>query len=742
MSLKQLFFIWFRYLSLTKFQIVDTMNKKTILVISGMHCASCAINIEKSLQKQNGVKNAVVNFSAEEATVEYDPKFIDIKKFKKIISDLGYKAIEPHELNESGNEIRKLKYLSVIGLILTIPVVGLSMFLEISNENYILLLLTTPIQFGIGYHFYKGSWNSLKNKYFNMDFLVILGTSVAYFYSLYTTFFGGITFYEASATVVTTITIGRLMEIISRGKTSEAIKKLIKLQAKTARVVREGKEIQVPIEHVKKGDLVIVRPGERIPVDGIVIDGYSSVDESMITGESIPIEKKKGDEVVGATLNKNGMLKIKTTKIGAETALAQIIKLVKEAQQSKAPIQKMADVVVSYFVPVVMLISVSSFLIWYFFMSQPFLFALTVMVSVLVIACPCAMGIATPTAVMVGLGKGAENGILIKGGQYLEKIHKLDTIIFDKTGTLTKGEPEVTDIIRFNIDKKKLLMLAAIAEKNSEHPLGEAIIKKAEEEKIKIPESRAFETIPGHGVVSKYLGRKLLVGNRKLIQKEKIDIKNVEEKLRVLEEDGKTVVIVAMNKKIVGLIGIADTLKKYSVEAVNELKKMDLEVVMITGDNERTAKAIAKGLDVDEVLADVLPQDKAKKIAELQNQGKFVGMVGDGINDAPALARADIGIAIGSGTDVAIETGDIVLIKEDLRDVVTAIKLSKKTLNKIKQNLFWAFFYNTAMIPIAAGVLFPIFNILLPPMAAGIAMVLSDISVVGNSLLLKRFTPR
>ncbi len=448
------------------------MKKKSTLVISGMHCASCAINIEKSLKKQQGVSTAIVNFSAEEATVEYDPKLIGIKQFKKIVNDLGYKALEPDELNESDKEIRKLKYFSIIGLILTIPVVIISMFLEISNENYILLILTTPIQLIVGYHFYRGSWNSLKNKFINMDFLVVLGTSAAYFYSLFTTFFGGITFYEASATVITTITIGRLMEIISRGKTSEAIKKLMKLQAKTAKVIRNGKEVEIPIEHVKKGDVVIVRPGERIPVDGIVMDGYSSVDESMITGESIPIEKKKGNEVIGATLNKNGMLKIKTTKIGAETALAQIIKMVKEAQQTKAPIQKIADMVVSYFVPVVMLIAISSFLFWYLFMGQQFFFALTIMVSILVVACPCAMGIATPTAVMVGLGKGAENGILIKSGEYLEKAQRLDTIVFDKTKTLTKGEPEVTDIIPFYKDKKKLLILAAIAEKNSEHPLG------------------------------------------------------------------------------------------------------------------------------------------------------------------------------------------------------------------------------------------------------------------------------
>jgi Cu+-exporting ATPase len=693
------------------------------------------------MKKINGVKNAVVNFSTEEATIEYDPKSVNIKEIKKVVNDLGYKALEPNELNENDREIKRLKLLSIIGLILAIPVVVISMLIKIPNENYILLLLTTPIQFGVGYHFYKGSWNSLKNKYFNMDFLVVLGTSAAYFYSLYTTFSGEMTFYEASATVITTITIGRLMEKISRGKTSDAIKKLIKLQAKTARVIRDGKEIEIPIEHVKKDDIVIVRPGERIPVDGLVIDGYSSVDESMITGESIPIEKKKGDEVIGATMNKNGMLKIRATKIGAETALSQIIKMVKEAQQSKAPIQKIADVVVSYFVPVVMAVAISSFLFWYFFMNQSFFFSLSIMASILVVACPCAMGIATPTAVMVGLGKGAENGILIRNGEYLEKVHKLDTIIFDKTGTLTKGQPEVTDIIPFNDEKKKLLMLAAIAEKNSEHHLGESIIKKTLEEKIKIPESKHFQIIPGKGIIATYLGKRLLVGNKQLLKDYKIETEYAEEKMKTLEEDGKTVVIVAFNDKVVGIIGIADTLKENSVKAVEQLRGMGLEVMMITGDNKRTANAIARRLKIDKTLAEVLPQEKAEKVKELQEAGRFVGMVGDGINDAPALAQADIGIAIGSGTDVAIETGDIVLIKEDLRDVVTAIRLSKKTLSKIKQNLFWAFFYNTAMIPIAAGILYPAFNILLPPMAAGIAMVFSDISVVGNSLLLKRFKP-
>ncbi|MFH0929355.1 MAG: heavy metal translocating P-type ATPase [Candidatus Aenigmatarchaeota archaeon] len=715
------------------------MKKKITLSVHGMHCASCALNIESYLKKTKGVFSVVVNFSAGETSLEYDPKVISVKQIKDNISKLGYKALEPDELNESEKEIRKLKLLSFFGIILTIPVVVISMFLEIPNENYILLLLTTPVQFGIGYHFYKNSWSALKNKYINMDFLVVLGSSAAYFYSFLTIFTGGMVFFEAAATVVTTITIGRLMETVSRGKTSEAIKKLVKLQAKTARVIKDGRELEVPIEQLKKGDIVLVKPGEKIPVDGFVIDGYSSVDESMITGESMPVGKRKGDEVIGATMNMNGVLRIKATKIGAETVLSQIIKMVKEAQQTKAPIQRIADRVVSYFVPVVLLIAIVSFSAWYFFAGHTLFFALTVMVSVLVVACPCAMGIATPTAVMVGLGKGAENGILIRNGAFLEEVHRLNTIVFDKTGTLTRGEPEVTDVITFEGTKKTLIKLAASVEKNSEHPLGEAIVRKAEKMKLEIKSSKSFKTIPGYGVVSKYKGKPLLVGNRKLMKKSGIETKNIEDRIQKLEKEGKTTVLVAANKKVIGMIGIADTLKKHSKSAVKELRDLGLSVIMITGDNERTAKAIAKQVGIDEVVADVLPQDKAKKIEELQRQGRVVGMVGDGINDAPALAKANIGIAIGSGTDVAIETGDIVLIKEDLRDVVGSIRLSKKTLSKIKQNLFWAFFYNTAMIPLAAGILYPSFGILLPPMAAGLAMVFSDISVIGNSLLLKKF---
>ncbi|MBD3156070.1 MAG: cadmium-translocating P-type ATPase [Candidatus Aenigmarchaeota archaeon] len=717
------------------------MGKKEELKISGMHCASCALNIEKSFKKMDGVSDAIVSFPTEEAIVEFDPKKLNKKDFQKTVEKLGYKIINSGKTDGVNREIKKLKYLSIISIILTIPVISLSMFFDVPGEEYLLLIFTTGIQFGIGWMFYQSSWKALRNKYMNMDVLVVLSTTVAYFYSIFATIYGGMVFYEASATIIATITVGRLMETLSKGRTSDAIKKLIKLQAKTARIIKNGKELEIPIEEVKKNDLILIKPGEKIPVDGIVIDGYSSVDESMITGESIPIEKKVGDEVIGATLNRNGMLRIKATKVGAESTLSQIIKLVKEAQQSKAPMQRIADKVVTYFVPVVLLISLITFSVWYLIVGETLLFAITATVSVLVVACPCAMGIATPTAVMVGLGKGAENGILIKGGEYLERVHSLDSIVFDKTGTLTKGKPSVTDIVSFrNKNDDKVLKLAAIAEKNSEHPLGEAIIRKSEEKKIKIPNSKIFEIIPGHGVLSEYNDEDLFVGNRKLMNDRNIETKDIEKDIKKLENQGKTTVIVALGGKIVGIIGIADTIKDHSKETIENLKKMGLGIFMITGDNERTAKAIAKKLGIDKVLSEVLPQDKAQKIQELQSQGKIVGMVGDGINDSPALAQADVGIALGSGTDVAIETGHIVLIKDDLRDVVSSIKLSKKTFSKIKQNLFWAFFYNIVMIPLAAGALYPIFHTLtLSPMIAAGAMVLSDITVVGNSLLLKRF---
>jgi Cu+-exporting ATPase len=558
-----------------------------------------------------------------------------------------------------------------------------------------------------------------------MNVLVALSTSAAYFYSVFATFFiSGPVFYEASTTVLTTITLGMLLEKISRRKVGEAIKKLMELEAKTARVIRNGKEIEIlPIE-IQKGDIVIVRPGEKIPVDGIIVEGSSTVDESMLTGESIPVEKKIGDKVFSGTINKEGVFKFRAEKIGKETVLAQIIKLVEEAQTQKAPIQRVADRVVNFFVPIVVIIALISFIVWYFVLGKPFLFALTALVSVLVIACPCALGIATPTAIMVGTSKGAENGILIKGGEYLEKARQLNAIVFDKTGTLTKGQPEVTDIIG------DVLQIAGSLAKNTTHPLDIAIVKEAEKRKINLLDVQDFEAIPGKGIRGKIEGKEVLLGNRRLI---KSDF-GME-----LEEQGKTVMLLSVDGEVKGAIAVADVLKEGAKEAIEELRKMGLEIWMITGDNRKTAQAIGKQLGIDKILAEVLPQDKEKEIRRLQKEGKVVGAVGDGINDAPMLAAADIGIAMGAGTDVAKETGGIILVKDEIGDVVKAIKLSRKTFSKIKQNLFLAFIYNVLAIPIAAGLFYHWLGFLLRPEIAALAMILSDISVVGNSLLLKKY---
>lgn len=573
-----------------------------------------------------------------------------------------------------------------------------------------------------------------------MDMLVVLSASAAYLYSLAATFFiQGPTFYEASTAIITTIGIGMFMEDLAKGKTGESIKKLILLQPEAATILKKGKEVQVPVGHVQVGDIVFIRPGERVPVDGTVVKGYSSVDESIITGESIPVEKKKGDKVIGATINKTGALKIKATRVGKDTALSQIVRLVEEAQASKAPIQRIADVVVNYFVPIVLTIAIVSFAAWYFVFYSSFLFALTVFVSVLVVACPCALGIATPTAIMVSLGKGAEHGILIKNGAALERAHKMNTIIFDKTRTLTVGEPKVTNVIASS-SRKEVLRFAAIAEKGSEHPLASAIASRSKKELKKVPDADWFKAIPGKGVKANYKGKEILFGNRKLMSSRKIDITHLHEQIEKLEGEGKTAMILAVNRKAIGIIAVADILRKPSKKAVNELREAGIEVVMLTGDNKRTAEAIAKKVGIDHVLADVLPQDKAEEVKKLQRKGRVVGMVGDGINDAPALTRADVGIAIGAGTDVAIEAGDVVLIKNDLTDVSRFTKLSRRTMSKIKQNLFFAFFYNILAIPIAAGILYPFVHVvIISPVIAAIAMVLSDITVVGNSLLLKRF---
>jgi Cu+-exporting ATPase len=737
------------------------IHQSVTLKIGGMHCAVCAQTIEKVLNKKEGVYKATVNLALETATVEYNAAQISLAGIKKVIRDVGYEVIEPEagvedaEQTERDNEIRSLKIRLIISTAATIPVVILSYWkflpFHLPIEQYIpyiMFVLVTPVHFIVGHRFFVGAYKALRNRNPNMDVLVTLGTSAAYFYSVYVTFGGpGKLYYTTAVSLMTFLTLGKLMEAVAKGRTSAAIRKLMGLRAKTARVVRDGEEMEIPVEDVQVGDIVVVRPGEKIPVDGVVTDGYSGVDEKVITGESIPVEKKAGDTVVGATINKTGMLKFKTTKIGADTVLAQIIKLVENALGSKAPIQRLVDVVSSYFVPAVLIIATASFLTWYL-LGEGFIFALTVFIAVLIIACPCAMGLATPTAIMVGVGKGAENGILIKSSEALETVHKLQAIVFDKTGTLTKGEPEVTDIIPVAsqksevMSKNEFLQLAAMAEKNSEHPLGEAIVKQAMERKIDVVDPEFFNAIPGYGVEVKHQGKQIFLGNRKLMETNSINITSLEEKMKTLEQEGKTAMLVAVNGKAAGLVAVADTLMEHSAEAVKTLQKMGLEVVMLTGDNERTAKAIASQVGVNRVLAEVLPGDKASEIKRLQDEGKKVAMVGDGINDAPALAQADIGIAVGSGTDVAMETGDIVLVKNDLRDVVISIQLSRATMNKIKQGLFWAFAYNTALIPVAAGILYPFMGVLLDPIFAAAAMATSSVSVVTNASLLRRFKPK
>jgi Cu+-exporting ATPase len=709
--------------------------------ITGMHCASCALTIENNLNNLKSVKSANVNFATQKATVEYDCDDCDDQKVVDVVKESGYQASlveEDETISQSQKvreaEIKKERNLFILSLVLAIPVLVLSMILkDVSNTSKVIQsLLAGIVQFYVGFRFYRGMYYAAKNKTANMDTLIAVGTSAAYFYSLATTYIiEGEVFYETSALLITFVVLGKWLEARAKGKAGEAIKKLLGLQAKTARIIKDGKEIDIPIKAVKIGDIVIVRPGEKIPVDGEVVEGHSSIDESMISGESIPIEKKTGDFVVGATINKTGSFKFKTTKIGKDTVLAQIVKVVEDAQASKAPIQKFADTISGYFVPTVVALALITFISWYFFALSPFVTALLAFTAVLVIACPCALGLATPTAIIVGTGKGASNGILIKGGEPLEIANKIQTIIFDKTGTLTKGEPEVTDLVSYISSEKELLRLTASLEKNSEHPLAEAIVNKAKANKISLIEPKDFKAIIGQGVQGKINGKAVLIGNEKLMAKFKIAVsEQIKADKSKLENEGKTVIMVADNK-ILGLVAVADTLKKSTKAAIKALHQMKIKSIMITGDNKRTAQAIAKQIGIDEVLAEVLPEDKAKEVKKLQQQGLKVAMVGDGINDAPALAQADLGIAMGAGTDVAIETGGVVLIKDDLQDVIKAIKLSRQTMNKIKQNMFWALFYNSVGIPIAA------FGFLRAEFA-GLAMALSSISVVLNSLLLKR----
>lgn len=721
----------------------EVPEEKITLLVEGMTCSACSARVEKALNKVDGVFGANVNLATNRANISIPSGSIDVNELVRIVEETGYNAeveVEPNvdrEKEAREKEIKSLKTSFIISAILSIPLFSAMFFHMAGVDNiltngYFQLALATPVQFIIGYRFYKGAFNSLRGGGANMDVLVSMGTSAAYFYSIYNLIIGVEEYYfEASAVIITLILLGKTFEAVAKGKTSEAIKKLMGLQPKTARVLIDGVEKDIPIEEVDVEDIIVVRPGEKIPVDGIIVEGNSAIDESMITGESIPVEKKSGDEVIGATINKFGTFKFKATKIGKDTALSQIIKLVEDAQGSKAPVQRLADKISGIFVPVVVIIAAVTFLLWYF-IGKDFSKALINAVSVLVIACPCALGLATPTAIMVGTGKGAENGILIKSGEHLERAHEMDTIVLDKTGTITKGEPEVTDILAIGEEEEEILRLAASGEQTSEHPLGQAIVEKAKEEGIELVEGEKFVAIPGKGIETVIEGKEIFIGNRRLMHEIGVSTEEIEEELLKLEEEGKTAMILSIDKDISGIIAVADQLKKNSKEAIKEMKKLGLDIYMITGDNERTAKAIGKEVGITNVLAEVLPEHKAEVIEQIREEGKMVGMVGDGINDAPALAASDVGFAIGTGTDVAMEAADITLMKGDLREIVTAIRLSHRTMKTIKQNLFWAFAYNSAGIPFAAlG--------FLNPMVAGAAMAFSSVSVVTNSLRLKRF---
>lgn len=738
--------------------------------IEGMTCASCAQTVEKATGTLNGVISSSVNLATEKMTVDYDPAILTVSDITQAVADSGYAA---HEDIDSMNTVedskmKKGKYIHsmwkrfVASAIVTVPLLYISMghmaglplpsaIDPMMNPDIFALLqliLTLPVMF-FGRQFFTVGFKTLFKGHPNMDSLVALGTGAAFIYSVGATIaiwfgygdFSEVLYYESAAVILTLITLGKYLEVRSKGKTSEAIEKLMGLAPKTALVVRDGKEIKLSIDEVAVGDTVIVKPGEKIPVDGKVLEGMTSVDEAMLTGESIPVEKNPGDNVIGASINKNGTIQYKATKVGKDTALSQIIKLVEEAQGSKAPIAKMADIISGYFVPIVIVIALISSLAWYFG-GEDGLFSLTIAISVLVIACPCALGLATPTAIMVGTGKGAENGVLIKGGVALETTHKIQTIVFDKTGTITEGKPKVTDIITENgISDTELLQLTASAEKGSEHPLGEAIVKGAEEKDLKLSKSENFNAIPGQGIEVEIDGKKLLAGNKKLMDTRNISLKTLAEIADTLARNGKTPMYVAINDQIAGIIAVADTVKENSVAAIEKLHKMGIEVAMITGDNKGTAEAIARQVGIDRVLSEVLPEDKANEVKKLQSGGKKVAMVGDGINDAPALAQAEIGIAIGSGTDVAIESADIVLMRSDLMDVSTAVELSKATIRNIKENLFWAFAYNIIGIPFAMGIFYFFGGPLLNPIIAGAAMSLSSVSVLLNALRLKRFKP-
>ena len=736
--------------------------------VEGMTCASCVSRVEKKLSSLQGVHAVDVNLATEQVLVDYISALVDFESLRSALEEAGYRLLPEKSVCSSGDEERYLKHLSELKLKLIFS--GLTslmvMFLSMQGEslfntqlqalNITLFILATPVQFYCGGQFYRGAFNGLRHGYADMNTLIAVGTSTAYFYSAWVTLLPGLSasldvYYDTSVMIITLVLLGRWMEARAKHNASSAIKKLMGLQPKTAHVEREGKELEVSVEDLTMGDVVLVRPGEKIPVDGILIEGQSSIDESMLTGESVPVEKKSGDEAIGASLNKTGFFKMRVTRMGKDTVLAQIIQLVKQAQGSKAPVQRLADKIAGIFVPAVIGLALLAFAFWWGFgdsfgplPTTPFLFALMIFISVMIIACPCALGLATPTAIMVGTGKGAEMGILIKSGEALEQAEKLDTIVFDKTGTLTFGKPEVADVLLSPaavLNADRLLLLAGSLEKQSEHPLAQAVVMEAKKHNLRLETVSGFEALPGFGVQGKIENKNVFLGNIKLMQEQKIDFSSMNDDLEKLATQGKTPMLLSVDGKLEGLITTTDKLKPYAKECIHRLKRMGLKVIMVTGDNRKTAQAVAQQLDIDDVISEVLPSGKRDEIRKLMEEGRKVAMVGDGINDAPALAESTVGIALGSGTDVAMEASDITLVTSDLRAVAQAIELSRRTMAKIRQNLFWAFFYNVMGIPIAAGILYPFYGVLLKPVFAAVAMSLSSVSVVGNSLLLKRFSP-
>jgi len=744
----------------------DVIDEKVVLKIGGMVCAMCVGALEIGLKKLDGVVDVRVNLAAEKAHITYNPRMVGLEDLKKVVADTGYQFLGVAGEEASADleraalerDLADKKRRIIIGFavslflmaLMYLPVhdlIPMEIMMAVPNSmNLFMLVVSAPVFVYVSLPIFRAAGRALKNKSLDMDVMYAMGIGVAYGSSILGTFGIVLTpdfmFYETAVMLASFLTLGRYLETKAKGRTSEAIKKLVGLQPKKATVLRDGSEVEVAVEEVEVGDLILVKPGEKIPVDGRVEEGQSYVDESMISGEPIPVLKNEGQNVVGGTINKNGVLKFRATKVGRDTVLAQIISLVEEAQGSRPPIQRIADRAVSYFIPTILSIALVAFLYWYFFAQETLLFSLTALISVLVVACPCALGLATPTAVTVGIGRGAELGILIKSGEALEASEKLSAVAFDKTGTLTVGRPDVTDMAAFGVAEKDLLRLAASAEKGSEHPLAEAVVRKAEAEGIAMIEATEFEALAGKGVLAQTEGRSVIAGNRMLFRELGIEMpQGLQARAADFEEQGKTAMLIAIDKRACGVLAIADKLKDSAPAAVAELKRMNLGVVMITGDNARSAAAVAGRLGIEQVLSEVLPEEKANEIKRLQQSGENVAFVGDGINDAPAMAQADVGIAIGSGTDVAIETGEIVLMKDDLLDAVAAIQLSRKVISRIKLNIFWAFAYNAALVPVAAGVLYPIFGITFRPELAGLALALSSVTVVSLSLLLKRYIP-